>query len=176
MRFKGTCYRAHDPKWAFTPLSGEGARIHGGRFNPRGMPALYLALTIEGMFVEMGHGLAHRFDPLTVCTYEVDVEDIIDLRREPGRRSNRVRLAELSCPWAEDVANKRQPASWRLAERLIGAGAAGVLVPSFASGATPAMANLVLWKWGPARPHHVEVYDPSGRLPRDQTSWPASSR
>jgi len=31
-----------------------------------GVPALYLALTIEGMLVEMGHDFGHRFDPLTV--------------------------------------------------------------------------------------------------------------
>ena len=79
MRFRGTCYRAHDPQWAFSPLSGEGARTHGGRFNPKGVPALYLALTLDGMFLEMAHGFAHRFDPLTVCSYDVDVQDVVDL-------------------------------------------------------------------------------------------------
>ena len=53
MRFQGLCYRGHDPRWAFSPTSGEGAALHGGRFNPVGMPALYLALTIEGLFVEV---------------------------------------------------------------------------------------------------------------------------
>ena len=173
MRFQGTCYRAHDPKWAFSPLSGDGAKTHGGRFNPRGVPALYLALTIEGMFVEMGHGFARRFDPLTVCTYDVDVEDIVDLRDDAGRKANGVDWTDLNCSWADDIANGRRPASWRLAERLIGKGRTGVLVPSFARRARPDMTNLVLWKWGPALPHHVEVHDPSGRLPKDQTSWPA---
>jgi hypothetical protein len=78
--------RAHDPQWAFSPLSGEGARLKGGRFNPIGQAALYLALTIEGMFLEMGHGLAYRFDPLTICSYDVDVADIVDLRSEAGRK------------------------------------------------------------------------------------------
>jgi RES domain-containing protein len=171
LRFRGTCYRAHDPKWAFSPLSGDGARTHGGRFNPRRQPALYLALTIEGMFLEMGHGFARRFDPLTVCTYDVDVEDIVDLRDGTGRKSNGVALAELDCAWADDVANRREPASWRLAERLIAGRSAGVLVSSFAIGARSDMTNLVLWKWGPVVPHRVEVFDPSGRLPKDQTSW-----
>lgn len=173
MRFQGTCYRAHDPKWSFSPLSGEGARVHGGRFNPRGMPTLYLALTIDGVFADVAHGFARRFDPLTVCSYDVDVDDIDDLREDAGRKASGVDPADLGCAWASDVASGRKPASWRVAERLIGRGSAGVLVPSFAAGAKPDMANLVLWQWGPALPHRVDVYDPSGRLPKDQTSWPS---
>ncbi|TJV36829.1 MAG: hypothetical protein E5Y18_13750, partial [Mesorhizobium sp.] len=42
MRFVGTCYRAHDPRWAFKPTSGDGASSRGARFNPKGVPALYL--------------------------------------------------------------------------------------------------------------------------------------
>jgi RES domain-containing protein len=173
LRFQGTCYRAHDPKWAFSPLSGDGAKTHGGRFNPKGVPALYLALTIDGMIAEMTHGFAHRLDPLTICSYQVDVDDVVDLRDDGGRKANGAALADLGCAWAADVANGRYPASWRIADRLIAQGRAAVLVPSFARGAKPDMTNLVLWKWGPALPHHVEVYDPSGRLPKDQTSWPA---
>ena len=41
MRFRGTVYRAHNPQWAWTPLSGEGTRRHGERFNKRGVPALW---------------------------------------------------------------------------------------------------------------------------------------
>lgn len=171
MRFQGTCYRAHDPKWAFSPLSGEGAKVHGGRFNAKGAPALYLALTIDGMFAEMGHGFSHRFDPLTVCSYDVDVDDLADLRDDVRRKANDVRLAELDCPWKLDLSEGRIPASWTLTERLLKSGHAGILVPSFAHGAKADMANLVLWRWGPDLPHKVEVYDPSSRLPKDQTSW-----
>jgi len=175
LRFRGTCYRAHDPKWAFSPLSGDGAKTHGGRFNPKGVPALYLALTIDGMIAEMTHGFAHRLDPLIICSYQVDVDDVVDLKDDDGREANGVALAALSCAWADDVANGRYPASWSIADRLVEQGSAGVLVPSFARGGRPDMANLVLWKWGPTLPHRVEVHDPGGRLPKDQTSWPAAS-
>ena len=169
MRFRGTCFRAHDPRWAFPPLSGDGAKAKGGRFNPIGTPALYLSLTLEGMFLEMGHGFAHRFDPLTVCSYDVDVDDVVDLRTEHDRKAAGVVLADLACAWALDRANGREPASWRIAERLIRNGAAGVLVPSFAIGARPEMANLVLWQWGPDLPQAgrggacgtLAVYKPS---------------
>jgi RES domain-containing protein len=174
LKWKGTCYRAHDPKWAWTPISGEGAAAKGGRFNPVGTPALYLALTVEAMLVEMGHGFAHRFDPLTICTYNVDVDDIVDLRTESGRAVETIDLAAMACPWAYDLASGRLPASWEIAKSLIAKGAAGILTPSFATGARPDMANLVLWRWGSELPHKVEVHDPTGRLPQDQSSWPAT--
>ncbi len=55
---------------------------------------------------------------------------------------------------------------------LRASGSSGMLVPSFVPGATDANANLVLWRWGPDLPHKVDVYDPSGRLPKNQLSWP----
>jgi RES domain-containing protein len=171
LRFQGTCFRAHDPKWAFSPLSGEGAKAKGGRFNPVGVPALYLSLTLEGMFIEMGHGLAHRFDPLTICSYDVDVDDIVSLTTKRARKAAGVDLADMACAWMLDLVNGREPASWGIAKRLIADGATGILVPSFAIGARPNMRNLVLWRWGPGLPHRVEVHDPGDRLPKDQASW-----
>jgi RES domain-containing protein len=171
VRFQGVCYRGHDPRWAWSPTSGEGAAANGGRFNPVGTPALYLALTLEGMFAEMSHGFGHRFDPLTVCTYDVDVEDVVDLRTNKARAAERVGLSVLSCAWAYERMQGRLPPSWALAKRLIAKGVAGILVPSSANGATAAMTNLVLWRWSEALPHMVRVFDPKKRLPRDQSSW-----
>ena len=171
MRFTGECYRAHDPQWAWKALSGEGAAIHGGRFNPKGVPALYLALSLDGAVTEAAHGFAHRLEPLTICLYRVDCDDVIDLRTNGARRSAKVRLAEIDCAWALDVANGREPDSWKLTRRFMSDDAAGILVPSFARGAKSDAANLVLWKWGPSRPHKVDVYDPSSRLPKNMMSW-----
>jgi RES domain-containing protein len=152
-------------------MSGDGAKSKGGRFNPVGVPALYLARTIEGCLLEQAHGFPLRFDPLTVCTYDLDVEGIIDLTTEPGRGAVSVRLSELQCSWAEDVAAGKEPASWKVTARLMEDGASGILVPSFARGARRDMHNVVLWKWGPDLPHKVLVHDPGGRLPRGQLSW-----
>lgn len=171
MRFRGDCYRAHEPRFAATPLSGEGARARGGRFNPAGIPALYLALTVEGMFAEMGHGFARRFDPLTVCAYAADIADVVDLRTEAGCAAAGVASADLGCAWAYDLAKGQVPASWRVARLLISQGAAGILVPSFATGARADAANLVLWRWGADLPHQIAVHDPGSKLPRDQKSW-----
>lgn len=130
------------------------------------MPALYLSLTVGGALAEVNRDFAHRFDPLTLCSYDVDVDGIVDLRNA----ANRVRT-DMACAWRLDVASGAEPASWRLAGGLIAEGHAGLIAPSFAAGAQPDMANLVLWKWGPDLPHRVTVHDPSGRLPKDQLSW-----
>lgn len=171
MRFVGDCYRAHNPQWSFSPLSGDGAKVHGGRFNPRGVPARYLGLTIEGAVIEASQGFATKLEPLTVCLYEVDCEDIVDLTTDEGRSAAEVSLDDMACAWAFDAAEKRKPASWELAQALIARGAAGIVAPSFARGARPGMRNLVLWKWGADLPWRVTVHDPSGRLPRDMLSW-----
>jgi RES domain-containing protein len=112
-----------------------------------------------------------RFDPLTVCTYDLDIEEMVDLTTDPGRGTANVQLSELQCSWAEDMAAGKEPASWKVAKRLIGEGASGIIVPSFARGARPDMHNVVLWKWGSDLPHRVLVHDPSGRLPKNQLSW-----
>jgi RES domain-containing protein len=152
-------------------LSGDGAAGRGGRFNPIGTPALYLALTIEGMFLEMGHGFARVFEPLTVCTYTVDVDAVVDLRTDDLRTAAGVALDEMSCGWEYDLSNGRRPTSWSVHDRLTSAGAAGILVPSFARGARADQSNLVLWTWGPDLPRKVQVHDPSGRLPKNMLSW-----
>lgn len=171
MKWSGTCYRAHHPQWAWNPLSGAGAAIRGGRFNPVGTPALYLALTIEGMFLEMGHGFSRVFEPLTVCAYHVDVADLIDLRTDGARAVAGVSYADMACGWEYDLSNGARPASWTVYDRLVRSGGAGVLAPSFANGARPDMHNLVLWTWGPDLPHKVELFDPTGRLPKNDLSW-----
>jgi RES domain-containing protein len=171
LRLQATCYRAHHPKWSFKPLSGEGAAIHGGRFNPKGTPALYLGLSLETAIREATREYPFKIDPCVLCCYDVDCADVADLRTDAGRAEVGVTLAELSCAWALDVRERREPASWQLARRLIARGIAGILVPSFTPGATQREENLVLWDWSERRPHQVRVFDPSGRPPRNQRSW-----
>ena len=85
MRFAGRYYRGHDPDWSFTPLSGAGAALTGGRFNRKGEPTLYLSLDVMASFGECTQGFTHRLQPLTMCEYEVDCEDVVDLRDDAAR-------------------------------------------------------------------------------------------
>nr|WP_269747071.1 RES domain-containing protein [Elstera litoralis] len=79
MRFIGTCFRAHDPRWSFAPLSGAGAAQKGGRFNPVGCAALYLSLDLTTAILEASQGFSFKVPPLTLVSYTIDCEDIHDL-------------------------------------------------------------------------------------------------
>jgi RES domain-containing protein len=152
-------------------MSGDGAAIRGARFNPKGVPALYLGLSIMTAIKETNQGFAHRIDPCVLCAYEIDCEDIADLATEKGRERNSIELVDINGAWATALAEGRRPASWSIYDRLSVQGIAGIRVPSFAPGAEVGDLNLVLWSWGPDLPHKVTVHDPSGRLPKDQLSW-----
>lgn len=77
MHFEGLAYRAHHPQWSWTPLSGEGARRHGGRFNRRGIPTLHTSLTPLTAIREASP-LGRRMQPLVLCAYEVNAESVFD--------------------------------------------------------------------------------------------------
>ncbi|TIU27092.1 MAG: hypothetical protein E5W38_26240, partial [Mesorhizobium sp.] len=78
---------------------------------------------------------------------------------------------DMACGWMDFLADGKRPPSWTIYDGLVGEGAAGILVPSFAPGADAADQNLVLWTWAEDLQHRVSVIDPSGRLPRNQLSW-----
>lgn len=171
MRFRGEGFRAHDPAWSWSPLSGVGAALKGRRFNWLGLETLYLSLSYKTAFREVSSGFAHRLTPYVLCSYDIDCDDIEDLRTEADRTAAGVALGDLACPWGSDLIAGREPASWGVVRKLLGAGVAGILVPSFANGATEDDQNLVLWRWGPDLPHRVTVFDPTGKLPKNQLSW-----
>lgn len=171
MHVTGTGYRAHNARWSLAPLSGDGAAIHGGRFNATGTPALYLATSIMTAIKEANQGFARKIDPCVLCSYTVDCADIIDLTDPTERAAHAIDEAAMACPWFGHVAAGDSPPSWDIAHQLVTEGAAGILVPSYAPGATAEDQNLVLWRWGPKPPCRVTVDDPSGRLPRNQLSW-----
>jgi RES domain-containing protein len=171
MRFQGECFRAHDPTWSWSPLSGAGAALKGRRFNWPGLETLYLSLSFTTVFREVSAGFAHRLTPYVLCSYDVDCEDIADLTTAPTRAALNIALSDLACPWASALIAGREPESWPIVRRLLATGHAGALVPSFAHGATTDDRNLVLWRWGQDLPHKVAVYDPTGKLPKNQLSW-----
>ena len=118
-RFDGVVYRAHHPAWAYDPESGEGARIHGGRFNRVGMPCFYAALSLETAWLEAQQGFAFKAQPLTICSYRAELSDILDLTDLDTREAVEVNLTQLGCAW-ERLAGERKPVpTWELADRLI---------------------------------------------------------
>ena len=169
MRIRGLVYRAHNPQWFWTPLSGEGARRHGGRFNRLGIPALYTSLAPLTAIRE-AQPLGRPMQPLTLCAYEVDAEPVFDALDEERRRALGASESDLACPtWEAEMLAGAIPASQALADRLIAAGYAGMRVRSFAAGTGTDDLNLVMWKWGSDRPARVVLIDDEGRISGGRT-------
>lgn len=171
IRLARPVYRGHNPRWSFAPESGEGARRHGGRFNRPGTAALYASLRQETAWIEAQQGFAYKAQPLTICQYDVDCADVVDLTDPDTVAAAGTDTAVLGCAWERIVADGGCPPTWSLADRLRGEGVAAILVRSFAPGATPGDVNAVFWTWEPTRPHMLKVVDDEGRLPRDGRSW-----
>jgi RES domain-containing protein len=146
-------------------VSGTGAKLHGGRFNRRGLSALYTSLDVL-VAIREASPLGSPFHPLTLCQYRVDCEGIFDTRDFTAMKREKVSEHDLECPsWNEHMLDATVPASHQLADRLLARDYAGMLVRSFARGAGPNDMNLVLWKWTKRRPHKVTLFDPEHRLP-----------
>ncbi|MBE3638872.1 RES family NAD+ phosphorylase [Mangrovicoccus algicola] len=162
-RFTGPVFRAHNPEWTFAPVSGEGARRHGGRFNRPGRAALYTALSPLTAILEASP-LGRPMKPVTLCEYAVDCAAVFDATDPAMCRAEGVAAAELDCAdWAlRQMRGDRVP-SQDLAERLVARGYAALIVPSFARGAGAADVNLVFWIWAAGPPHAVAMTDPRRR-------------
>lgn len=103
--------------------------------------------------------------PLMLCAYEVDAEPVFDAADPTQWRESEVSQADLVCPtWEADMLDGGVAASQRLAERLVEVGYVGMLVRSFAVGASEEDLNLVIWHWGNAYPTRVALIDDVGRL------------
>ncbi len=167
MRFRGLVYRAHNPRWTWDPVSGEGARRHGGRFNRIGVPALYTSLSPVTAMREASQ-IGRPLQPITLCAYEVDAEPVFDALDPTEREALGVMTDDIIYRhWEREMLTGTIPASQLLADRLIAAGYVGMRVQSFAPGAGTDDLNLVFWHWGDHGPGKVILVDDEERLPKN---------
>ncbi|NOT68528.1 MAG: RES domain-containing protein [Methylophilaceae bacterium] len=167
-------YRAHHPMWSFDPLSGEGAKKHGGRFNRPGCAALYLSLDPTTAWMEAQQGFPFKPQPMTLVAYEIDCTKIADLNDEALLKRLGFSSQDLACAWEAMAAKKQEPATWQLVNQLRSLDVAGILVRSFASACNANNQNLVLWDWSDSAPNAVRLIDDFDRLPRTMASWSGS--
>ncbi|MDE0348069.1 MAG: RES domain-containing protein, partial [Boseongicola sp.] len=131
-RFAGTACRAHNPRWSWSPLSGDGAAKHGGRFNPIGVPALYTSFKVTTALLEAS-ALGRPFQPLTLVAYQVDAGPLFDGRDAHQLSSLGFRPSDLADPdWESLMLDGREPVQHRFVADVRAAGHVGVVVPSFA--------------------------------------------
>ena len=163
MHYRGLLYRALNPIRAREPLSGEGARLHGGRFNPKGVPALYTAMSVMTAIREANQ--IGTLQPTTLVSYEADITPIFDATDSDALSNYGMTPADLDADdWRMRMRAEGKAPTQILAERLIADGYAGLRVPSFAKGARGEDLNMVLWVWGSTLPAKLVLIDDEGRL------------
>lgn len=165
MRYEGKLYRALNPLHAHEPLSGHGARLYGGRFNPKGTPALYTSLTVLTALREANQ--VGNLQPTTLVSYDADIDGVFDCRDESALAAESMDPATLADPtWRDRMKADGEAKTQGFARRLIDAGYNGLLVRSFAGGAGVNDMNLVLWRWAGLPSARLILIDDENRLSR----------
>ena len=163
MRFQGALYRALNPIYAREPLSGRGAELYGGRFNRKGTPALYTSVSVMTALREANQ--VGSLQPTTLVSYDADIERVFDNRDDAALQAEGMDAAALAdATWRNQMKATGEAKTQAFARRLVAAGYHGLLIRSFAPGATNNDLNLVLWNWSNALPSRLTLIDDEGRL------------
>jgi RES domain-containing protein len=140
--FTGTAYRSSTPEYAKETdlLTGEGARLLGGRWNPIGIAMIYASLTPE---IAMAETLAHNryfgipiedAMPRTFVAIEATLSAAIDFRIGSVRRRLRVSLDRLlNVDWRKEIRAGRRPITQLIGEAASEVGVKAMIVPSAAT-------------------------------------------
>lgn len=161
----GKLYRALNPVYARQPLSGRGAELYGGRFNPNDMPALYASLSAMTALREANQ--VGNLQPTTLVSYDAEIDGLFDCRDDLALMAEGVVAAALADrTWRDQMKATGEAKTQAFARWLIARGCNGLLVRSFATGATEDDMNIVLWKWSDKAPSRLTLIDDEHRLSR----------
>jgi RES domain-containing protein len=161
-------HRFLTPKWAHLPTSGAGSASDGGRFNRPGVEALYLSRAPQTALEEYRQG-ASITPPATLVAYTVKLDPVVDLSKGFDPLVWDAKWAGWDCQWRKIARiDHRTPPCWLLSDIAVTSGYKGILFPSLQhAGGT----NLVVFSANVQVGDIIEVHDPEGRLPKDQSSW-----
>ncbi|SFF26886.1 RES domain-containing protein [Sulfitobacter brevis] len=162
--FIGQLYRALNPVYARTPLSGRGAELYGGRFNAKGTPALYLAVDPTGALREANQ--AGSLQPTVLVSYKANLRPVFNSSDTGELQLHGISERDLAdASWRTKMLDGQTVPTQKFAAVLISNGFAGLLFQSYAKGASATDFNIVLWKWT-GDSCDLEVVDDEGRLSR----------
>ena len=165
IRYEGKLYRALNPIFAREPLSGRGAALYGGRFNPKGTPALYLSLSMVTALREANQ--VGNLQPTTLVSYDAEIDTLFDCRDTAALAVEGMTADALAAPtWRDEMKAIGEAKTQGFARRLMSTGHNGLIVRSFAPGSSADDLNLVLWQWGDSSPARLVLIDDENRLSR----------
>jgi RES domain-containing protein len=129
------------------------------------VPALYSSASVITALREANQ--AGNLQPIMLVSYDADIERVFDSRDETALASEGMDSAALAdATWRDQMKAIGEARTQAFARRLIEAGYHGLMVRSFAPGATREDLNLVLWAWDVAAPSRLILIDEENRLSR----------
>jgi RES domain-containing protein len=159
-------WRAFVPRWAHTPLSGEGASRFGGRWNPVGAPTIYAARELSTAWAEYNQGFVQH--PALIAQLELKNARLADLTDPQVLDDLGAPAGIHSSEWRDSLDKGEVPATHILRDALLAQAFDGVVYPSFMS---PGGTCVALWRWNVTGGPTLDVVDPEGRLPKSSASW-----
>lgn len=163
--FRGKLYRALNPVYAREPLSGRGAELYGGRFNPKGVPALYASLSVMTALREANQ--VGNLQPTTLVSYDAEIERVLDSRDAGELATYGMDTPALAAAtWRDEMKTRGIARTQEFARQAMADGYHALLVRSFAAGASDDDFNLVLWQWTGVAPAKLILIDDEHRLSR----------
>ncbi len=148
--FAGIVYRSCTPRYATESdlLTGEGSRRHGGRWNPKGISAVYASLSPEVALAEtLAHARYYRIPihsamPRTFVALAVELNKTLDLRDGAVRRRLGITLKQLGATdWRKEMKAGREGLTQSLGRAAFASSFECLVVPSAVAGG----GNLVIF-------------------------------
>ena len=139
--FSGTTYRSSTPKYATEVdlFTGEGSKLHGARWNPKGIAVVYAADSPE---TAMAESLAQYryysipiFDamPRTFVAVALKLKCVVDLRDNNIRKRMHVSMDRMvNVDWRKEVKAGLLLITQAIGQAAFQAGIEGMIVPSAA--------------------------------------------
>lgn len=148
---RGTFFRAIDPQFRAYAIAGSRS---AGRYSRPSEPTLYLSASVDGVEAAMIAHTDGRSATLETVAIDVEASGIVDLRDAAVLTRLGIDIADAVAPWQDVASAGGTPRSWTVRDRLVAAGAHGLIDPSRQR---PGLWHLVLFRWNDGDAPKVQV-------------------